>query len=54
MKINDENVIKEMQVALNNMKIAYENSSSRISDSYLAKAMGRIETLISVLSVAED
>lgn len=54
MKINDKNVLEELGRALSIIKSAYEYSDSSTCDRLLSKAIGRLETLISVLTVAKD
>ena len=50
MRVNEENVLKEMKSILSIMDSAYLNSKSDICDRELSKAMGKLDTLIKILS----
>lgn len=54
MKINDEHVVKEMKKLLELIKDAYRNSDNSSCDRKLANVIGRLEILISVLSVTDE
>ena len=50
MRVNEENVLKEMKSILSIMDSAYLKSNSNICDRELSKAMGKLDTLIKILS----
>ena len=50
MRVNEENVLKEMKSILSIMDSAYLNSKSDICNRELSKAMGKLDTLIKILS----
>lgn len=54
MKINDKNVLEELSKILSTIKSAYDYSNSSSCDRLLCKVIGKLDTLISVLSVAKD
>lgn len=54
MKINEENVLKDMKQILSIIEDAYLNSNSKNCDRGLSKAIGKLDTLIKILSKTED
>ena len=50
MRVNEENVLKEMKSILSILDGAYLNSKSDICDRELSKAIGKLDTLIKILS----
>lgn len=50
MRVNEENVIKEMKSILSIIDSAYLNSKSNLCDRELSKAIGKLDTLIKILS----
>lgn len=54
MKVNEENVVKEMKDILDLLRSAYPQSKSGVCDRLLSRAIGKMDTLISILSETED
>ena len=54
MKINEENVLKEMKDVLDLMRSAYPYSKSGVCDRLLSRAIGKMDTLTSILSGTEE
>ena len=54
MKINEENVLKEMKDILDLMRSAYSYSKSEVCDRLLSRAIGKMDTLTSILSGTEE
>ncbi len=54
MKVNEENVLKEMEQILSILKNAYLKSNSNECDRNLNKAIGKLETLIMILSETKE
>ena len=54
MKVNEENVVKEMKDILDLLRSAYPQSKSGVCDRLLSRAIGKMDTLKSILSETED
>ena len=54
MKINDKHVIKELGIVKSNISDAYTYSNNSNCERLLAKAFGRLDALISILTVVEE
>lgn len=54
MKINEKNVLKEMEDIAALMKSAYLQSRRGVCDGILNRAIGKIDTLMSILSKTEE
>lgn len=54
MRINEENVLIEMKKILEIMQNGYEQSKSITCDRLLSRAIGKLSTLISILSATKD
>ena len=54
MRVNEENVLKEMKSILEIIQDGYELSNSINCDRVLSKAIGKLSTLISILSITKD
>lgn len=54
MRVNEENVLIEMKNILEIIQEGYEQSNSITCDRLLNEAMGKLGTLISILSVTKD
>lgn len=54
MRINEENVIKEMKNILEIIRNGYRYSNSINCDRCLNRAIGKLDALISILSVTKD
>lgn len=53
MKINDANIVKELELVLCDVKQAIECSKNKSRNWFLLKAAGKLEVLTSILSVAK-
>lgn len=54
MKVNEENVLEEMKNILSIIHEGYRYSNSINCDRCLNKAIGKLDTLISILSATKD
>lgn len=54
MKVNEENVLEEMRKILSIIQDGYRCSNSSSCDRCLNKAIGKLGTLISILSATKD
>jgi len=49
MTVSDESILKELERILNNMQLAYKESTNYRCDAYLSKSIGKLEALLNIL-----